>query len=61
MNILIDRSERSKITKNPIRSYIEDKIRKANEELSNFPDRPKKTINVSIGDPSVYDDFKPNG
>jgi len=53
-------SERSHHTKNPIRAYVEGGIGKANKELSNYPSRPATMVNVSIGDPSVYQDFKPN-
>ena len=54
------KSDRAKRTKNPIRNYVEKKLLLANQELANYPNRPAQQVDVSIGDPCVYDDFRPD-
>lgn len=53
-------SKSSSTILNKVRNYIEQKIAVANQTLHNFPDRPVSGINLSIGDPSVYEDFNPS-
>jgi len=32
----------------------------ANNDLVKYPNRPSMMVNLSIGDPNIYNDFKPN-
>ena len=56
----LPKSERAKRTKNPIRNFVEKKLLQANKELENYPNRPSPQVDVSIGDPCVYNDFRPD-
>lgn len=43
---------------NPLRNYVERKIPVVNEEAKNIEGRPERVINLSIGDPARYNNFK---
>ncbi len=54
------KSDRAQRTQNPIRNFVEKKLLQANKTLGQFPDRPAVQVDVSIGDPCVYGDFRPH-
>jgi len=37
--------------KNPLRNFVEKELPSIN--LTNYPNRPKETVNLSIGDPTT--------
>lgn len=43
---------------NPLRNYVDRKIPIVNEEAKKIEGRPEKVINLSIGDPARYNNFK---
>jgi hypothetical protein len=52
----IEGNKRLAEVKNPLRNFVEKEI--PSIDLSQFPNRPQKNINLSIGDPTVSEEFR---